>query len=179
MKQLFLFLFVSVIFSFSISAQIIYDVSFKDIDGNNVSLNAYEGKRLLFIIVPLNQLDSAGIEQILSFQILYREKIKLVGIISIEDGYLPTNKEAIKALYQTKGIEILLTEGMHTKKEAGVSQSVLMHWLTDVEQNGQFDQDAKGIGHKFFISGVGKLVGSLGPNVPLTDPACARMVYRE
>jgi glutathione peroxidase len=180
MKKLLILLFVSGVFSIIASGQSVYDLSFTNIDGGSVSLSTYEGKRILFIIAPVSAADSLRLDEIKTFQQRYgKDTLAIIGIMSNEDGYSAGNNTAIKNLYQTREIEIVLTGGMYTKKSAGANQSSLLQWLTEKDQNRRFDFDANGIGHKFFVSKGGKIFGSLLPNTSLADPVCDWMMHRE
>jgi glutathione peroxidase len=152
-------------------SQLLYEIPVKDIEGNNINLKTYMGKKILFLIVPLNSDDSVLI-QLDSFLIKYSGKIKVIGILSAEDGYSPVKKTSIKQLYNSRGI--VLTEVMKTRK--GQSQQPLMQWLTNRSKNNHFDMDAMGIGHKFFVSETGRLFAVLPPRASLTYPMISRIV---
>lgn len=160
-----------------LNAQSIYDLSFNDIDGNVISVNSYVSKRVLFYVVPLSVDDSLKLDELGAFCQRNGDSIQVIGLLSLEDGYNSGLAASIKSLYQSRGISILLTTGMNTRKSSGSSQSDLMNWLTERDQNRRFDLDASGIGHKFFVSKTGKLVGSFQSSVSLSDPLCDRLVY--
>ena len=75
-------------------------------------------------------------------------------------------------------IAVLLTEGMFTKKSAGVNQSALMKWLTNRSMNKRFEEDAGGVGQKFFADEKGKLYSVLVAQIPLFSPAVDRNIQR-
>lgn len=178
MKNVFLLLATTVCL-FNCYSQSIYSIGFNDIDGNNISIAQYQNKKVLFLIAPISTTDSLLIDGIISFKDHFGDSIQLVGIMSVEDGYSSANRQSIKELYQSRGINILLTEGMYTRKSSGAGQSALLQWLTDKEDNKRFNTDASGIGHKFFVSRMGKLLGSVSAQVPFSDPICGWMAVRE
>jgi glutathione peroxidase-family protein len=158
-KQLSLFL-IGFFLTLASTSQSIYNLSFTNIDGGNVFLSNFQNKRLVFIITPTIPSDTAKFDDIKNFQLQYgSDSIQLIGVMSIEDGYVPANNSDLKNHFQNKGINIILTSGMQTKKEAGSNQSTIMKWLTDINQNNILNHDAHGIGHKFFVNRTGKLVG--------------------
>ena len=160
-------------------SQSIYDISFNDIDGNSISISQYQGKKVLFLVAPIGISDSLLLNDIQSFQYHFKDSIKIIGILSNEDGYSSANKDAIKALFQNRNINIVLTEGMYTHKSSGASQSSLLKWLTYKNQNSRFDTDVSGIGHKFFLGRIGKMFGSIPGSISLQDPICDWMAMRE
>ena len=144
-----------------------------------MALSSYQGSKVLFIIAPVDIEDSLKVSEIAAFNNRYGDTVKLIGIVSNEDGYVDSNKTKIKAMYQSKGVNIVLTEAMFTKKSAGANQSALMQWLTKQSMNKRFDENAKGVGQKFFADENGKLFSVLIPETDLFSPAVERNVYRK
>jgi glutathione peroxidase len=155
----------------SVNAQTIYSQSLKNIDGNEININALSDKRIMLIVMPLNAGDSL-IEQIISFAQANKEVLHVIGVLSNEDGYSVSRKQDVKDLYKDSGI--ILTEGLNTKK--GAQQSGLMQWLTDRKKNLHFDMNCKGIGHKYFVSPKGTLYSVIGPELSLHTPAIQRIL---
>jgi hypothetical protein len=145
-------------------AQTIYSQSFKNIDGQTVTLSSFQHKKLLLFIAPIERSDSLRINEIDSFQTVYGDSVQLIGIMSIEDGYTDSLLQEIKAYYT--GSNIILTEGMYTRKAAATSQHALLQWLTTRSLNKRTDDDIIGTGQKFFISSNGRLQEVQGPAVP-------------
>lgn len=151
--------------------QVIYDQSFNDINSRNVNLNDFAGKKLLFIILPGSITDSLN-SRLKNFMTTYGDKVQVIGVPSQEDGYSEDSKAAMQALCQNTGI--LVTEAMVTRKGSG--QSPLMKWLTNKNENGRFDMDVKGPGHKFFVNEQGKLYAVLAGKLPLSSPFINKIV---
>ncbi len=149
----------------------IYSQSFNDIDGNPVSMSNYQGKNIVILIAPLKQYDSAWVKEIRDFKIKYADTIKVIGIISIEDGYVDSLKTKVKYLYQSLGVNILLTAPMHTRKQLGVSTSSLINWLTVKTENKYFESDVEGIFQKFIISKRGRLAEVFVSHLKLSSAA--------
>src|SRR5687768_7224824 len=139
---------VLVTFFISITAftQNYFQLSFKNLNGGTESVNSYAGKKTLYIILPINQNDSV-FNQLQAFKDRYHDTVRVVGILSIEDGFQASLANNIQSMYGSMGI--IISEGMNTKKASGANQSALMKWLTDKTQNSHFDIDAGGVGHKF------------------------------
>jgi hypothetical protein len=104
-------------------------------------------------------------------------KYQPVGILSIEDGYMPALDTAIAQQYgEAIQLGLLLTAGMQVRKEAGSNQASLIQWLTDKDSNGHYDEDADETGKKFFVSGDGELFAVLGKPLSLDDPIVERIL---
>lgn len=166
MKYLFSLIALTVLLSFSPPGGI-HSIAIKALDGNDIELSQYKGKKLLFIVLPLSAEDTTvNVKQLAQLQDKYRSTLVVVGVPSIEAGFKPHNADKVKKLY--KEAHILVTEGMNVKK--GGQQATLFQWLTSKEQNGHFDLDVKGVGSKFFVDEGGELYAVMGPNFILTHP---------
>lgn len=146
-----------------------YSLQVKDIDGSTINLSSFQGKKILFCTIPLNGSNSS-IDDLDSLIRANGLKIKVIGIPSIEDGFSDSMKVSVKNIYQSRGINILLTEGMYTKKTSGSNQSSLIMWLTKKDLNGSFNLEVKGNGQKFFIDKNGKLFATVNPEVSYLSP---------
>ncbi|OQP66425.1 hypothetical protein A3860_13110 [Niastella vici] len=156
--------------TYTADCQRIYDHSFRDINGKNVRLKDFTGKKLLFIILPVSAVDSVA-AQLKSFVAIYGDRVQVIGVLSQEDGYSKGMKADIKAIYQNTGI--LVTDMMGSRK--GNNQSPLMKWLTNKNENGHFNMDAKGPGQKFFVNEQGRLYAVLG-QLSLSSPFINKIV---
>jgi glutathione peroxidase len=167
MKQVVFLLLCCLSIGTSFGQSSLYGQTIKDIDGNTINLSAYTGQKLLIAVAPVRQEDMLSISEIDSFKNVYGSKVKILAVLSKEDGYLDSNKAKIKAYYQSVlGASVILTEGVYTRK-GSTSQSALFNWLTHRTANGRSDADVLSVGHKFLIGTDGKLVAVLPPSVPL------------
>lgn len=178
-KCLCFLLLIMVLLVSSTQSQSIHNLSFTDINGANIQMSSFSGKKVVFVIAPVNQSDSLLISEIRQFRDIYRDSIVLIGVMSSEDGFSAANSSAVKALYEQRGIPIILTAGMYTKKSAGASQSAIMQWLTKRTSNARFNIDAMGVMHKFFVNAEGKLYGVISPRVSLLDASVGWSMYRD
>jgi glutathione peroxidase len=156
--------------AYTADCQGLYDHSFRDLNSKNVHLKEFTGKKLLFIILPVSATDSLT-AQLKSFVATYGDKVQVIGVLSQEEGHSKDSKAAIKTIYQNTGI--LVTDGMRSRK--GNGQSPLMKWLTNKNENGHFDMDAKGPGQKFFVNEQGTLYAVLG-QLSLSSPFINKIV---
>ncbi|OQP67842.1 hypothetical protein [Niastella populi] len=156
--------------AYTADCQSIYDHSFRDVNNRNVQLKDFAGKKLLFIILPVSATDSL-VAQLKNFVASYGDKVRVIGVLSQQDGHSKSGKTDIMNSYQKSGI--LITEVMGSKK--GNGQSPLMKWLTTKNENGHFDMDVKGPGQKFFVNEQGKLYAVLG-QLPLSSPFINKII---
>lgn len=174
MKKIISFLPVFLCLLVSVKAQSIYELTIKSVKGDSISIKQFAGKKTLFIIVPLSKQDSVY-NQMRKFKERYKDSVNIVGILSIDDGYKSGQSNSIKTMFDELGI--VLTEGMYTRKKEGSKQSVLLQWLTDKNKNRHYNNDASGIGTKFFISETGRLFAVLPPQASLQNQIIDRIVH--
>lgn len=164
MKKKILLIAVLIVLTKSMEAQNIHTLSPGSINGNPINFSQFTGNKIMVILIPFNRDDSVY-KQLISFRDQYKDKISIIGIPSVEDGYKKTDDDSLREIYKNSGI--IITEGMYTKKASGAGQSALMQWLTDNAKNKHFNNEADGVGSKFFISETGILYGALPPQVSL------------
>lgn len=155
----------------------IYDITVKNIDGEKIALSQYKGKKLLIILLPLSAQDTTvSINDLAQLQTKYQNSLVVIGIPSEEAGYKKQDADKLKKMYKDASASIIIAEGMKVKK--GGEQSSLFQWLTNKDKNRHFDQDAAGVGSKFFVDESGELYAVMGPKTALTSPLMDRIVTR-
>lgn len=114
----------------------IYDYSFIDIEGNEVELSQFKGKKLLLINVASKcgfTPQYAGLQQLHE---QYGDKVVLIGFPC--NQFLkqePKGEEEIKAFCQKNyGVDFLLSSKIEVK---GKNQHPIYAWLTAKELNGK------------------------------------------
>jgi len=140
----------------------IYDIHITTINGTDKSLNDFAGKKLLIVVLPLTQnpFDSLLLRKIDSVSRQYSDRLSVIGVVSIDDGYNPASLDALKAYYNSMMAgPVTITKPMRVRKGNGTLQSNLFAWLTNKDKNGHFNIDVSGPGHAFFINGQGQLYG--------------------
>jgi glutathione peroxidase len=167
------------LFCISVTGQSIHSLTINDVNGGAIHLSQYQGKKVLVIIATTSKYDTARIMDVAAFHQRYGDTIKIIGILSREDGYADSNKAGIQSLYQSRGVSIVLTEPMYTRKAAGSNQSGLMQWLTSSGMNKKFDGDVDAEGFKFFVDENGKLMETLISPLSLLSSAATRLVKRK
>lgn len=155
----------------------IYDITVTTIDGNQIALSQFRGKKLLFLLLPLSAQDTmVSVNDIGRLQTKYQSSVVVIGIPCEEAGYKARDADKLKKTYKASSANIIITEGMKVKK--GTGQFSLFEWLTSKDKNHHFDQDVRGVGSKFFVDEEGDLYAVMTPKLALTDPLMERILSR-
>lgn len=174
MKYFISLIALTVFISFSPSGDI-YSLAIKTLDGNNMELNQYKGKKIFFVVLSLSGEDATiKPNQLAQLQDKYKNTLVVIGVPSIEAGFKASDADKLNNLY--KDAHIIITEGMNVKK--GEQQSALFNWLTHKDQNRHFDQDVQGVGSKFFVDESGELYAVMGANLTLTHPLMEKILTK-
>jgi hypothetical protein len=142
-------LFLSILFSVHILlATGIHNFSVPKIDGGNQSLYAYQGKKNFLVRLPIIQNTSA--DSILYFldtlAAARANTLKVITVSAYEDGFTAAQKKQFKLWYNSKlASNILITDGLYTRKASGTQQHPLFKWLTNATQNEVFDIDTSAL----------------------------------
>jgi glutathione peroxidase len=147
----------------------VYDFSIKDIDGKEINLEEYKGKKILFVNVASKCGYTAQYE---GLQKLYEENKENLVIIGLpcnqfmhqEPG---TNKEIKSFCTKNYGVTFPITEKVNVK---GDKIHPLYNWLTRKELNGVEDSKVKWNFQKYLIDEEGKLVQVFGSKVEPLSP---------
>lgn len=166
MKKYLLLLFIVFIALSVQSQQSASNFFVKQIEGGQISLHAFAGKKIMIITLP-TQRNSSTDSLLYSLDTLahaHINELKVVAVPSMEDGFTSQNSDSLRQWYTSKlGDYIVIADGLHTRKTSGYLQDPLFSWMTDSMQNEVFNIDVEGPGYKFFIDGSGVLYGVLRP----------------
>lgn len=169
-------LIMSVFFS-SVIPDGIFNVAIKTIEGKDIALNNYAGKKIVVVILPSTQTD-ADISFLKGLDSLSKANSNTVflGICSYEDGFTEEAKTDLNNYYRVyMGNQVVISAGMYTRKNAA-NQHPLFSWLTDKNKNIHFNEDAAGPGQKFFITENGELKAIYGSAMPLSSSRIAHIL---
>ena len=159
--------------------QDIYSLVIKTIDGQAVALSQYKGKKLLVVILPVSATDTTiTVQQISALQKRYDKSVMIIGVLSEEVGYHKKDDSKLKKMYDNPKNTFLITEGMKVKKDSLDKQTPLFKWLTNKGTNKHFNNDVKGVGHKFFIDEAGELYAVIGSEIRLDNPMIDRILSK-
>jgi glutathione peroxidase len=146
----------------------VYNFSITDINGNNISLSTFEGKKILFVN---SASESPYVNQLASLDTLYEKyKDSLVVIVVPSNTFHSepkSNAELKSYIENTYHIHYILTGKAEVE---GASQSPLYNWLTHYSENGMMDNTINEDFYKFLVDSHGKLVGIFAPSVePMSE----------
>lgn len=162
------------ILSLWIWSQSVYEYTVPRIAGGNQPLAVFQGKKILVVTLPVTQ--NAQADSLLycldTLAAAHLQQLVIIASPSIEDGFTSEQRSQLRAWYESKlSNNIVLTDGLYTRKTSGVQQHPLFSWLTNSELNENFDMDVAGPWHKFFISESGQLYGVLRPHTRISSQA--------
>ena len=144
----------------------IYNFNVINLEGGTQSLSAYTGKKILVVTLPISQ-TATNDSLLYSLDTLATSRsyhLQVVAVPAIEDGYNDSLKNQLLTWYRShlQG-NILISEGVYTRKTSGTQQHPLFQWLTKESQNEIFDIDADAPWFKFITNDSGQLYGVLRP----------------
>ncbi len=160
------FKIISVLFFATVAYSSIYTTSVPRIEGGNYSISNCAGKKILIVTLPVqyNASAEAFLVSLDSLGNAHTDSLSVIAVPAYEDGFTDSNKIALRSWYRSKlGNNILITDGLYTRKTSGTQQHPLFGWLTRAAENGILDIDVEGPGYKFFVDGKGVLIGLLRP----------------
>lgn len=154
---------------FTQTSSTVYDFSITSIDGKEINLEEYKGKKILFV----NVASKCGYtRQYEGLQKLYEENKENLVIIGLPCNQFmhqePGTNEEIKS-FCTKnyGVTFPITEKINVK---GGEIHPLYNWLTRKEMNGLVESKVKWNFQKYLIDEEGKLIQVFGSKVePLSQ----------
>jgi glutathione peroxidase len=152
-------------FKSAVSVESIYTHAVISIEGVNKPLTNYQGKKMLIITLPVQQniASDSLLHSLDSLNTVFGGSLLIIGTPSYEDGYTASMKESLKQWYRSiLSMNIIVTEGLYTRKTSGNQQHPLFKWLTDKNRNNHFDRDVSGPKDKFIVWTNGELIGVLG-----------------
>lgn len=151
------------LFSFLGNAQTVapneslYDIKVEGIEGKQLNLNQYKGKKILFVNVAskcgfTNQYD--GLQELYSN---YKDKLVVIGLPCNQfGGQEPGQESEIQSFCKLNyGVEFPMTEKIDVK---GDNQHAIYQWLTQKEKNGKMNSSVKWNFQKYLVDEEGRLI---------------------
>jgi len=157
-------LLIKAVFSLTVS---FYTLSFQNTDGNTVSMNNFQGKKVLIVNIAtgsekVNQL--AGLQQL---QQQYNDSLVVIVFPSNSFGHESRNDNEIKQFCQSGYNSTFIIAAKSTVTGSGVNS--VFNWLTNQSQNGEMNAPAGGDFQKFLVDKDGMLIGVFSPKVNPLD----------
>ncbi len=152
----------SVLFAISANSQTelpksIYDFSFTSLDGEQIKLSDYKGKKILLVNTASKCGYTPQYKELEELYQKYGEKLAIIGFpannfMNQEPG---TNEEIATFCEQNYGVTFPMSEKISVK---GNDQAPIYQWLTSKKYNGVKDSKVKWNFQKYLIDEKGALI---------------------
>ena len=170
MKKISLIAILGIVMSFTSSKKSIYDqnYSFTSLEGKEISLNQFKGKKLLIVNTASKCGYTRQYKQLQELHQMYGEKLTIIGMPCNQfSGQEPGSEAEIKSFCQKNfGVEFLMSSKIDV---AGSNQAPIYKWLTSEQLNGLEDSSVGWNFQKYLINENGELLGHYSSSVSPTD----------
>ncbi len=145
-----------------------YSLQFTNIDGQQVNMNSFQGKKVLLVNIATNDSHVSQLSGLQQLQTMYADSLVVIGFPSNSFGNESRTNAEIKQFCSTNyGVTFLLAE----KKEiTGSSIQTVYNWLKLPSENGALDGSVVEDFQKFLIDKEGNIVGTFSPKVDPLSP---------
>jgi len=151
------------LFNFSTQAQnstpteSIYDITINDINGKEISLKNYKGKKLLFVNVASKCGFTKQYEGLQKLYDTYKDDLVVIGLPCNQfGGQEPGTSQEIQSFCKLNyGVEFPITQKIDVK---GDKQHAIYNWLTHKEKNGLKSSSVKWNFQKYLVDEKGNLI---------------------
>lgn len=149
-------------------SQNIYDYSFTSIDGQEVKLDQFKGKKILFVNVASKCGFTPQYAELQELHEKFGEKVVLIGFPCNQFmGQEPKEEAEIKEFCQKNyGVTFLMASKIEVK---GKNQEPIYKWLTEKSLNGVEDTKVAWNFQKYLIDEEGNYVKMFAPGVKPMD----------
>ena len=147
----------------------IYDLTYTSITGENVSLETYKGKYILFVNVASECGFTSQYEDLEKLAETYKDKLVVIGFPCDQfGGQEPGNSEQILNFCKDRyGVTFPLSEKIKVK---GDNQHEIYTWLTNKKKNGSLSTSVKWNFQKYLINPEGYFTDYFYPvTTPLSE----------
>jgi len=141
----------------------IYDLNIQSLDGKSISLSDYKGKKMIFEVSSPNNLQDSKISFFDSLQKANPNTV--VFIIPMQDFNTGSIAYQVGQIKKTVSPLVILTSGVYAKKTQGISQNVVLKWLTNASENSHFDADVNTDEQIYIVNESGELYAVLQKGV--------------
>jgi glutathione peroxidase len=135
----------------------VHPISIKSISGEQIKLESYKGKYILFVNVASKCGFTSQYKDLQELHKKYKEQLVIIGLPCNQfGGQEPGTHEEIETFCKNNyGVEFLITEKLDVK---GKEQHELYTWLTQEELNGVKSSTVKWNFQKYLVDKNGRLV---------------------
>ena len=135
----------------------IYDIAIKNINGEEIDLKKFKGKKILFVNTASECGFTKQYADLQKLHTMYEDKLVVIGIPCNQfGGQEPGSLATIKSFCEVNyGVTFLMTEKVDVK---GENQHALYKWLTQKEVNGVKSSSVKWNFQKYLIDENGNYI---------------------
>lgn len=165
----------SLLFMISPAPKDVYNIKFKSIDGKEMSLAQFKGKKILIVNTASECGYTPQYKQLEALHKQYGNKLVVIGFPCNDfGGQEPGTAEEIESFCQKNyGVSFPLAEKVVIK---GKDRHPLYQWLMSKSMNGVKDADVKWNFTKFLLDENGQLIDVFPSSVsPLDEKITARL----
>ena len=147
----------------------IYDYKFNDINGDEVLLSQFKGKKILFVNVASKCVYTPQYDQLEKLHEGYKDKLVIIGFpcnqfLNQERG---SEKEIAAFCRKNYGVQFLMASKIDVK---GKNQHPIYQWLTSKKLNGVKRSKVKWNFNKYLVDENGKFLARFKSKVkPMDD----------
>ncbi len=143
----------------------IYSISMAGLNGNNITLNSYQGKKILVAAVSPEGLQNGYLNFLDSLQAT-NDSVVIIAIPASDFGG-SQNAEILETIKNDTASHVVLTSLSLVQKDNGENQNNLMKWLTTDTENIHFNSEVFTDTQLYLINAGGILYAVLEKGVPL------------
>lgn len=140
-----------------------YNLSVADIEGNTVPLSSFQDRKIVFSLFGAGAPQPQQLRFLDSLQTA-NPSVKFIAVPA-EEFAGPGQSQALRNLRNAHCPGVLMTAPMLVTKGSGLNQHPVFQWLTDVNRNAHFDNDAAA-GQLFMVAPGAKLYSVLAAGAP-------------
>lgn len=159
-----------ILFAFMSNAQdSLYQYTFNDIDGNEISLESFKGKKILFVNVASECGFTKQYTELQELHTTFSEELVLIGFPCDQfGGQEPGSETEIKSFCEKNfGVTFLMASKIDVK---GDNQHDIYSWLTSKDKNGVENSSVSWNFEKYLIDENGALIGHFKSQVkPMSE----------
>jgi glutathione peroxidase len=167
MKTLLSILFISMCSPFATS---IYSKKFTTLNGAEIAVNQYQGKKILFVNIASNSpLATAQLPQLQQLYQKYKDSLEIVAFPSNDFGNETKSNEQLKLLLKYSYKIKFQVSQMVSVKDSSVNTHPIYKWLQNKAENGQANISFKDDFQKILIDKTGIIIGIFSASTKPTD----------
>lgn len=148
----------------TLSAQSIHNFTVKSIDGKDIKMSSFKGKKILIVNTASKCGYTPQYESLEKVYEQYKDKLVIIGFPCNQfGGQEPgSNEEIVEFCKKNYGVTFPLADKVDVK---GTNTAAIYQWLTQKSKNGVLDANISWNFNKFLIDENGKMIAYFPSNV--------------